>query len=903
MTPWRRDSSWRAPAPVRGPAERSALILRCAARATAILTLTAAGFAAEPIPPQTPPAADRDAPRVAASEGGALLDTITVIPSPDAGSFQPMARWRAPGRPTLALALSGGAARGLAHLGVLEALEEDGVEPDAIAGTSIGALLGAFIAVGYSPADVVQILKGRDWESIVFGLDLRNRVLSDSEDVRQTSALVDIRLRRGRQLQVGALLEGRLLKRELYRYFLKGQLDSDGDFDHLRLRYRPVATDIQSGKPVIPSSGDLVSYVRGSFAIPGVFRPVPVDDHLLVDGGLVENVPVRAAKSFGADAVLAVDVTETLDPEKQVRGALALVNRSLALVMATTTRESLALADVVVTPAVAPFSSANFTGHLEELVQAGRAAYAQQREAIWKILEARSKHRAPIDYAAIEVRGTALIDRAELASRLGGASGTVSRFRVEAELARALNLGPFASGRVEWRAAPGGKLLRFIFEETTAPPGTAAAPGAAAFVEGAAAPGSAALQATASDAGTRPPPELLTEEKEIGRIVTETKGEIRLEVTQRFLADLQGKAFDFDRLADRLDEMVARGAIFDWTLQARRMPDGRIELHVLVRGDDYWEGSFGGAFRGEMSWAGYLRLAKANITGRGDFVDLTLLGARETTLVRARYRTEYGIGPQNLGAEAGLDHYDNSYPLVDANQHLLEQTEDYRGDRLWASLIGRLRWGAVAQLGLAHQRDRLEATATLPAESIRRASAFLRIGLDRHDRLLFPTRGSSVTVLAEDSFSGDTLWKTEMKADTALSVGASKGQTISLLLGAGLSENALRRPYWFNPGGYRELYGFLPYGAAAPQYARIGATWRLRLFDLGAARIYLETGANVIRTAFQRGDLGAANDQVGYGLSLIAHTRLLGPIALGAARNDNGAGMLFLTAGFPFLNN
>lgn len=839
------------------------MIFRFVARTTPILALVAASLAAEPIPPEHPP------------DGGALLDTITAERTPERGPFRPMARWRAPGRPSLALALSGGAARGLAHLGVLEGLEQDGVEPDAIAGTSIGALLGAFIAVGYSPPDVVQILKGRDWESIVFGLDLRNRVLSSSEDIRQTSALIDIRLRRGRQLQVGALLEGRLLERELYRYFLKGQLDSDGDFDRLRVRFRPVASDIQGGKAVIPSSGDLVSYVRGSFAIPGVFRPVPVGQALLVDGGLVENVPVKAAKSFGTDAVLAVDVTETLDPAKRVRGALALVNRSLTLVMDAATRESLALADVVVTPTVAPFSSADFTGHLDELVQAGRVAYEQQREALWTILEARSRHRAPIDYDAIEVRGTTWIDAAALARRLGGEAGTVTRFRVEAELARALNLGPFASGRVEWLAAPGGRLLRFIFEETT----------------------------TAPDAAMFAPPELLTGEMEVGRIVTETQGEIRIEMTERFLADLKGKSFDFDRLADRLDEMVARGAIFEWTLQARRMVDGRIELHVLVRGDDYWEGSFGGTFRGELSWAGYLRLAKANITGRGDFVDLTLLGARESALVRARYRTEYGIGSRNLGSEVGVDHYDNAYPLVDPNQHLLDQTEDYRGDRLWASLIGRLRWGAVAQLGLVHERDRLEDTPSLPAETIGRTSGFFRLGLDRHDRLLFPTRGSSVTILAEDSFSGDALWKTELKADSALSIGKQKGQTVSLRLGVGLSEDALRRPFWFNPGGYRDLYGFLPYGAAAPQYARVGATWRLRLFDLGAARVYFESGADVVRTALRRGDLGRADDTVGYGVSLIAHTRLLGPIALGAARNDNGAGMIFLTAGFPFLNN
>ncbi len=877
------------------------------------------------IPPAACPVAAQE--RSAAEER--LLDTITARRVEPDGRFAQVARWTAPGRPSLALALSGGGAHGVAHLGVIEALQQDGVEIDGIAGTSIGALLGAFLCAGYPPEEVEEILRGHDWDAIISGLDLRNRVLSETEDVRQSSPLIEIRLRRHKLLQVGALLESRLLERELYRYLLKAQLDSGGDLDRLRYRYRPVATDILSGKAVVAASGDLVSLVRGSFAIPGVLRPVPVGGALLVDGGLVENVPVMAARSMGTDEVLAVDVTEALRPTPGVKGALDLLNRSITLMMDARTRESLALADLVVTPEVREFPASDFSGHVLGLAQAGRDAYERQRQALWALLESRAGDRAPIAYDGLEVRGTTWITPEEIGLRLGGGSGTVTRFRVAAELARALNLGPFASGHAAWIGGPAGRRLRFVFEENPTiravvrhgvpepPRGEAGPPspiGQPFSLEAARTilartredlidrgRGLVNVDAVLWDPGTGTVT-LDVSEATVGRITTEVQGEIRLERTERFLEDLQGERFRFDGLADRLDEMVARGAIFDWSLRAGRTAGGEVELRTQVRGDDYFEGAVGAAYRGAFGWAGFLRTAKANITGRGDFVDLTLTGARETALVRARYRTEYGAGFQNLGAEVGADYFDRAFPLVDDRQNLLDETEEYRGDRAWISFIRRLRWGAVAQAGMSRERDHLDPADGAPEERLGRTSVFLKVNLDRHDRLLFPTRGGSLAILAERSVSGDPLWKSEMRVDTAFSTGIERRHTVTLGMGLGLSEDADRRPFWFNPGGYRDLYGFIPYGAAAPQYALAGATWRLRLFDIGAARLYLEAGVDVVRTALRRGDLGSAGDTVGYGASLIAHTRLLGPIALGAARNDAGAGMIFLTAGFPFLN-
>ena len=865
----------------------------------------------------------------AEAAGERLLDTIEARRLEPDGRFNPFPRWTAPGRPALALALSGGGARGLAHLGVLESMRDDGVEFDAIAGTSIGAMVGAFASAGYSPESVVDILKHRDWDAIIAGLDVRRRVLSESEDIEQRRALVKFRFRRHELLQVGAITESRLLERELYRYLLRAQLESGGNFDRLRYRFRPVSGDILTGERVAPGSGDLVAYVRGSFALPGFFEPVRVGDAVLVDGGVVENIPVDTARSLGADAVVAVDVSEGIPQAQRVRGTLDNLYRWTSVLMADQGNRSLAQADLVLTPAVLDITRLEFGSNVDRLVRLGREAYRNHREALWDLLEARSLDQAPVDFASVEIEGTSWISAEEISARLGGAPRTVTRFRVAAELARALNLGPFDSGHVEWLDTAGGRTLRFVFRENPPLLGVEIVgdPGPLPVKPGLPLPEGEPFSWEALSRAGRQVREKLIEDGRvlvamhdgrfdpatgtvtlgvsdltIGKIRTEVRGEIRLERTQRFFEDLQEQRFSFDRLAERLDEMVARGAILEWSLEPVRRDDGKVDLIASVRGDDYFEAAAGLAYRGAVGWSGWARAGKGNLTGRGDAVDLVAGAAADVSAVTLGYRTEYGAGFQDLGADVGGELFTASALVADGDQRLVnELAEDWSGERVWATVIRRARWGVSLQGGLRWENDRLEATSSEPEEDLSRTSAVLSLGLDRHDRLLFPTRGGAFRLSAEGSLAGDELWKAEARADGAVSFGASRRQTLTGRLGLGLSEGTDRRPFWFNPGGYRDLYGFVPYGAAAPDYARAGAAWRLRWLDVGAARVYVEAGADAIRTAAHGGELGSADTILGWGASVIVHTRQLGPIAVGFGRNDQGALTGFITAGYPFV--
>src|SRR6266568_169724 len=199
----------------------------------------------------------------------------------------------APGevRARFGLALSGGGARGLAHIGVLKALEELRVPVDVIAGTSMGAVVGGLYACGMSPDEIARVMERVDWAS-----------LFDDRPPRP-----DLPYRR---------------KQDESRAFID-------DFDRLPIPFRAVATDLADGSMVVLSRGDLADALRASMSLPGTLAPAEIDGRHLVDGGLVLNLPVDVARDAGADIVIAVDVTTPFDPVESLK-TLADVTRQVA---------------------------------------------------------------------------------------------------------------------------------------------------------------------------------------------------------------------------------------------------------------------------------------------------------------------------------------------------------------------------------------------------------------------------------------------------------------------------------------------------------------------------------------------------------------------------------------------
>ena len=231
----------------------------------------------------------------------------------------PSARLVPEGCPLVGLALGGGSARGLAHVGVLEWLEEHRIPVDVIAGTSIGWLIGGAYATGRSVAEVRALIEGIDWDAMFRGeVAYALKTFRRKEDRRDFPVRLDLGLRAGLRLAPG-LDPGHEV--ELFLSRLAVPYAAPTCFDDLPIPFRAVATDIEAATVVELDEGSLATALRGTMAIPGIFQPIERDGLLLADGGLLNNVPADVTRTMGADVVIAVNVSAPLEKRAALRSA------------------------------------------------------------------------------------------------------------------------------------------------------------------------------------------------------------------------------------------------------------------------------------------------------------------------------------------------------------------------------------------------------------------------------------------------------------------------------------------------------------------------------------------------------------------------------------------------------
>jgi NTE family protein len=278
-----------------------------------------------------------------------------------------------PPLPCTGLVLGGGGARGAAHIGVLRELERQRVPICAIAGTSMGAIVGALYASGRTPDQIESILARLDWADLFRDEPPRPRLPMRRKDAQLNYRLeLEAGWRDGGPVLPYGAVQGQKLGLLLQSLF-------DGapaDFDRLPIPFRAVATDIVEGSAVIPASGSLADVVRASMAVPAVFAPMEIDGRLLVDGGLSNNVPVSVVRALGADRVIAVDVGSPLFSREQLRTPADVAFQMVSVLMKERTDRELALlgeGDVLLSPELGEFSAADFAG-ASSVIATGEAA-------------------------------------------------------------------------------------------------------------------------------------------------------------------------------------------------------------------------------------------------------------------------------------------------------------------------------------------------------------------------------------------------------------------------------------------------------------------------------------------------------------------------------------------------
>jgi NTE family protein len=284
--------------------------------------------------------------------------------------------------PKIGLVLSGGGARGAAHIGVLKVLEEYRIPIDAIAGTSMGAVVGGLYASGLSAYEIESVVASVNWQDAFRDRPSRED-LTFRRKLEDQNFLVKfpLGLRSGKFLLPKGLIQGQKLNQTLRAITLP--VANISRFDDLPVPFRAVATDLETGEAVVLSQGDLAGAMRASISAPGVFAPVPRDERLLVDGGLVENLPVQTARAMGVDILIAVDVGTALADRQRLNSVATISNQMLAILIrqqAVRQREQLTARDILIEPPLASASSFDFTV-VRRAIDAGEegARSAQQR--------------------------------------------------------------------------------------------------------------------------------------------------------------------------------------------------------------------------------------------------------------------------------------------------------------------------------------------------------------------------------------------------------------------------------------------------------------------------------------------------------------------------------------------
>ncbi|MBM2853269.1 MAG: hypothetical protein HW417_197 [Steroidobacteraceae bacterium] len=277
-----------------------------------------------------------------------------------------------PPRPRIGLVLSGGGARGLAHVGVLKVLDEMHVPVDAIAGTSMGAVIGGLYASGMTAAEIEALVKTVDWNAAFRDRPPRSDLnFRRKQDDREFLVRIPLGLKAGKFRVPRGLIQGQKLTQMLRRETIS--VAGIDDFDRLPTRFRAVATDLETGDRRVLAGGDLTEALRASMSAPGVFAPVELNGRLLVDGGLVENLPVDVAREMGVDIVIAVDVGFQPVGRRELNSALAVSNQMLSIMMQRETdrqRELLVDGDVLIEPPLGTMLSLDFTV-VDQTVQRG----------------------------------------------------------------------------------------------------------------------------------------------------------------------------------------------------------------------------------------------------------------------------------------------------------------------------------------------------------------------------------------------------------------------------------------------------------------------------------------------------------------------------------------------------
>ncbi len=378
-----------------------------------------------------------------------------------------------PSRPRIGLVLAGGGAKGAAHIGVLGVLDELRIPIDCVAGTSMGALVGATFATGMRPEEIEREVLAIDWARTVGGQGRRDR-MPIKRKLATMSYTIPLEVGFGPD---GLRMPGGLIVTQEIEQFIRtlvAPFRYTQDFDDLPIPFRAVATDMVAGEMVILENGDLSEAMRASMAMPGVFAPVTRDGKVLSDGGMMRNLPVDIGRQLCADVVIAVWMSSPATEADSLTSALSLLGRSFDVMIGANERlqmESLTPRDVAIDVPMGDIGTSDFT-RIPEAVELGRRAARDMRDQLSRYSVSEDEYLAWVDslrrtqapetqLAEVRIVGTERVNpeyvRSQLQNSVPGAVLTPEAIAEDTE--RVYALGDFESVDYQLTGPAGARVL------------------------------------------------------------------------------------------------------------------------------------------------------------------------------------------------------------------------------------------------------------------------------------------------------------------------------------------------------------------------------------------------------------------------------------------------------------
>ncbi|AKD05168.1 patatin-like phospholipase family protein [Pontibacter korlensis] len=323
-----------------------------------------------------------------------LLLLLTIAPATvtaQVGKKQPLQR------PKIGLVLSGGGAKGMAHIGFLKVMEEAGIRPDYITGTSMGSLVGALYALGYSASEIEKIALEQDWEMLLSNQVPLSQIAMEEKEY-YGRYLLELPVKGLKISFPSGLIEGQALNNLLIR--LTRGAHGIQDFNKLPIPFACVATDLATGDKVVLRQGFLPEALRASMAIPTVFTPMKLDGRMLVDGGLVQNFPVQEALDMGADFVIGVNVGSGLEPEHNLKSMIDVLVQATFFTSASNLESEKKKTDLLVDvlPSLEGYYNTGSFKNTKEIIRIGEQVARQYEDSLQSLAKYFNSFQEPMHH-------------------------------------------------------------------------------------------------------------------------------------------------------------------------------------------------------------------------------------------------------------------------------------------------------------------------------------------------------------------------------------------------------------------------------------------------------------------------------------------------------------------------